>query len=226
MAKKSKKQRKQEYDAKYSSIPNEINQRIISMMEKLNVKEEDMGRILRRKEEIVTNTKYEKLKLVIYEMPEGSKRPRFNGNSFSFYVEDAAVNKKLMTTLMNNDMPDFKLITTPVYIDLVYFLPIPKAMPKDDQILAEMGYIECIEKPDFDNCAKTYTDASSGCIYIDDKYIVDARVRKFFSSKPRVELEIKWTNGYASRFNQKKVIKSKLYQDYNDKGQAMYPEVI
>lgn len=47
------------------------------------------------------------------------------------------------------------------------------------------GEIRPTVKPDWDNIGKLIADALNGIAYDDDKCIVDAMVRKFYSTDPR-----------------------------------------
>ena len=73
------------------------------------------------------------------------------------------------------------------YIDLRVFayLKIPKSATKRDREKMISGEIRPTVKPDFDNIGKLVADALNGIAYDDDKCIVDAVVRKFYSTDPR-----------------------------------------
>lgn len=45
--------------------------------------------------------------------------------------------------------------------------------------------------PDTDNIEKIYFDAMNGMIWKDDKQVVDCRVQKLYSMKPRIQILIK-----------------------------------
>jgi Holliday junction resolvase RusA-like endonuclease len=46
------------------------------------------------------------------------------------------------------------------------------------------------KKPDADNIAKIVCDALNGIAFLDDKQIVDARITKWYSDTPRIEIII------------------------------------
>ena len=71
------------------------------------------------------------------------------------------------------------------------FFAIPKSAPKKKRSLMEDGSIRPIKRPDADNVLKTVADALNGVAYHDDAQIVTARIDKFWSDNPRVEIEIK-----------------------------------
>ena len=84
----------------------------------------------------------------------------------------------------------------------------PSNLPKVDKLLGELGYIQNISMPDFDNLAKTYTDMIKGLLMYDDRLIIDGRVRKYYSLKPRVEVNIKYMKSFDCNYNLKKITKA------------------
>ena len=56
-----------------------------------------------------------------------------------------------------------------------------------NQVLAELGLIRPLKKPDFDNLAKTYSDMTQGILLFDDALIIEGISRKWYSCKPRIE---------------------------------------
>jgi Holliday junction resolvase RusA-like endonuclease len=75
-------------------------------------------------------------------------------------------------------------------LELVLYKPIPKSMPKAKQILAELGYIRPISKPDFDNYAKNVCDTLNNILFNDDAQITVGVIEKRYSFKPRYEFKI------------------------------------
>ena len=65
-----------------------------------------------------------------------------------------------------------------------------EATASDQTVQQKMrsGEIRPTVKPDFDNIGKLIADALNGVAYDDDKCIVDAQVRKFYSDNPRTEV--------------------------------------
>lgn len=79
---------------------------------------------------------------------------------------------------------------TGTYIDMriIAYLGIPKDTSKKKRKLMLEGKVRPTKKPDVDNLFKVVADALNGIAYTDDKFIVDAQVRKFYSDKPRTEI--------------------------------------
>lgn len=223
---KTKKVKKEEYNLKYGNIPNEINDRLSYILQKRGYTNKDIEKILKRKQEIMEGLRYEKAKIILYEIPEGSRRPRFTGKGFRFYVPGASDNKKDMIGYVEGNLPDLKIIVTPININIKYFLPIPSGFSKEDAILAELGYIEPIIKPDFDNVGKNYTDPGNEVIFIDDSLITYATIQKLYSFKPRIEIEIKWYNKHVSKKILKSIEKSNRYIRLKEQNKVQLLDVL
>jgi len=69
------------------------------------------------------------------------------------------------------------------------YRPIPKSFSKKKRQDAESGKIRPIVKPDLDNYLKC-KDALSKVFWFDDSQIVETHAFKFYSDKPRLEIEI------------------------------------
>lgn len=63
----------------------------------------------------------------------------------------------------------------------------------------------------WDNLGKTYSDMVQGILMLNDNIISEGIVKKFFSVKPRVRINIKYQLGFDSNFNKKKITKSTSY---------------
>ena len=70
----------------------------------------------------------------------------------------------------------------------------PTSYNKQDTILAEIGLIRPIFKPDFDNIAKKYSDMFNANVWLDDTLVVDGSVHKYYSVLPRIEIRIRYLN--------------------------------
>jgi Holliday junction resolvase RusA-like endonuclease len=70
------------------------------------------------------------------------------------------------------------------------FMPMPQALAKHKTKgpLAEAGALRPITRPDCDNMAKC-VDALNGIVWHDDAQVVSLTIDKFYSSRPRLELE-------------------------------------
>ena len=82
--------------------------------------------------------------------------------------------------------------------------------------MAEIGCIRPIIKPDFDNIEKSYGDAFTGNIWIDDIVVVDATIRKYYSVLPRMEIDLKYSNQLCNQHQYKAMIRRKDYTEEMD----------
>ena len=76
-------------------------------------------------------------------------------------------------------------------------------MTQNEIYLAEIGKIRPLIDPDFDNFCKSYMDAIQGVLISDDNIITDAQIKKYFSIKPRVYIELAYQTRPDSRYNEK-----------------------
>ena len=75
------------------------------------------------------------------------------------------------------------------------YFTIPKSTSKKRRALMLSGDIRPVKRPDWDNIGKIVTDALNKVAYKDDSQIVTATVEKYYSEKPRVEVEINKIKG-------------------------------
>ena len=192
-----------EYLKEYGDIPKGFTSRIDELLKEANLSRykihvyEEVHRIFR--------IEWKTFKYTIYLLPKATPRPR-SGKNGIFYVKGASDNKKFFEKnfIKQEDIP---LITTPTKFACRSYLPIPKSMHPVEKILAEMGFIYPVSKPDWDNLAKAYCDMIQGIILYDDSLVVDGLSQKRYSTKPRIEIEISYMTDYDSQFNKNKILK-------------------
>lgn len=144
---------------------------------------------------------WNKLTMTFYIEPKATPRPRLSRFG-GFYVKGAADNKSFFKKYAKKR--NLPYINTECHIYIRCYLPTPKSMSKDNKANAEVGNIRPLSKPDFDNLAKTYCDMMVGVILCDDSIITKGTLEKFYSIKPRVEIELKYAVGYDSLYNERK----------------------
>jgi Holliday junction resolvase RusA-like endonuclease len=71
----------------------------------------------------------------------------------------------------------------PVVLDLFFYLPRPKSLPKRVR--------HHVKKPDRDNLEKGVKDALKGILWRDDSQVVDGRTRKMYGDPPRVVVAVR-----------------------------------
>jgi Holliday junction resolvase RusA-like endonuclease len=80
-------------------------------------------------------------------------------------------------------------IPGPVHVQVCAYVPLPKGWSKRKRALALAGDIRPVVKPDWDNYAKV-CDALNGVVWIDDKQVIEGRVEKFYSERPRLRIAV------------------------------------
>ena len=79
----------------------------------------------------------------------------------------------------------------PLELTVDAYLPIPASMTKLKRTMAANGELRPTKKPDIDNVIKHLLDCFNGIFWTDDKNIVGLLVRKYYSDRPRWEVEIR-----------------------------------
>ena len=194
-----------EYDEKYGLVPTDKEERLKFLMSQAKNAEKTFapvdGEIKR-----IQGIKWKTVKYVIYLIPKASPRPRRSLNGH-FYVNGAADNKRFFKNFYKETL-NIPIIDTPCKFYCDSYLPIPSDMSLVNQVLAELGLIRPVKKPDFDNLAKTYSDMTQGVLLFDDAVIIEGILRKWYSCKPRIEITFKYMEDFDSDYNKKKILKT------------------
>lgn len=190
-----------EYIKKYGDIPITHDGRTSQLIGNINFKRlrESVYSIIDR----ITSIKWKKHSFVIYLVPKGTPRPRC-GQRGIFYVKGAKDNHERFKEFLSK-YEDIDIIYTPCKFECRSYLPIPSSMNKVEQLIAEMGFIRPISKPDWDNLGKAYCDMIQETLLLDDAYVIEGISKKFYSIKPRIEIDIEYMEDFDSDFNRKKV---------------------
>lgn len=200
-----------EYREKYAYLPSTQDE-LLEYLEKTTKLDKNK---IRQEEERIKNIQWERVHIEAFIVPHGSPRPRYSSASGTFYVKGAKKMKHYFEKMISNH----KILCTRVEYTLTCYMPTPKSSMNNTEIyLAEKGLILPVSTSDWDNLAKTYTDCLQEVLLLNDNIINPGHVYKYYSIKPRVEIEIRYQLNYDSRFNQKKTENTKNYQKYIDNG--------
>ena len=210
MAHKSRKQKADEYEAKYAGIPVDYYKRIEYLYDKLHITGSVAFDIVMKRAEMMRSLQYHDITIILFEVPEGSPRPRFrivnrqnlanmaieNPSFVHVYSITGAEDNRYMRRLIDSGELNQlnSLIYTPCSVDICAFMKTPSSYNRVDIILAEMGLHRPITKPDFDNIAKKYSDMFNKNVWLDDTLVVDGAIHKYYSILPRVEIRLKYLN--------------------------------
>lgn len=131
------------------------------------------------------------LKFVVYGKPE-PKQSTYFGNGRAYGKPKAkAYAKNVQLAFRQKYKSDVCYpVNMPLIVRIKVFVPIPESKSKKWKQQAEEGKIRPTIRPDVDNCLKNLNDSLNGLAYVDDKQIVSETIEKFYSSEPRVEVEI------------------------------------
>lgn len=197
-----------EYATMYGNYPNTQNELIDFLFDRYHLTQQD----IQSEEDEIKDILWNEEEFTVFVVPKGSPRPRTGG--FHFYVKGASENKRIFKEFLKSH----NIIYTRCELELTTYHPTPiSSMTKKEIILAEKGLIRPISTPDFDNLAKTYTDALQGILLLNDNIINEGTVKKYFSIKPRIHIKLKWQNNFDSKYNERKTINSKGYRNLFEK---------
>lgn len=203
------------YKSKYKDIDQDQIERIQDFMSKKNFTDKDIRKFNDRLKHAM-NVERETVKIVLYIIPESTPRPRYNFKGHNFYVKNASTNNQFMKLLVRKEESLQHYIVTPCEFTCRMYFPIPSDMNKVDTLLAEMGAIRPPIQKDWDNLGKTYSDMIQKWLLLNDALIVKGTSEKYWSLKPRVEIEITYLKEMDCKYNEKKILNSKQYKDLSE----------
>lgn len=207
---KSRKQKAAEYAAKYSGIPTDYYERLYWMYDYYNISPAKAQEIVQKRDNMLNTLYYKEIHIVLYEEPEGAKRPRArlvnrqnlvnmamaNSDFIHIYSPSGYEDNMYMKRMISEQ--DFielnQLLAYPCNVEYIMYLKTPTSWSKTDTFLAEIGLERPIVKPDWDNGGKKYSDMMNGNVWIDDSLTIRGCVDKFYSILPRVEIKLLYMN--------------------------------
>lgn len=204
------------YYENYKDIPKDPVSRLNELIKSLTLKDRELMQI-KHKINIARFNEWKKLNLVIFLVPKACPRPRFSKKTKRFYVFDAMDNSKLFKEFIDSLNENLGIIATSTKINIDAYMPIPNDMNRQDKVLAELKLIRPISAPDYDNITKTYCDMIQKHLLLNDSLVIEGRTRKFYSTKPRVELCISYLEKHDSSYNKRKVESWKYFKDLENK---------
>ena len=226
---KNRKQKASEYQNKYSHIPLDYQERLQWLYDTLKITPNKAEEILNKRDAMLSSLYFTETLVILYEEPEGAKRPRtrlinrknlanmaYNNPDFiHIYSPNAKEDGLYMKRLVSQE--DFiqldGLVCTPCDLEHNTFIKTPSYYSKTDTYLSEIGLIRPMAKPDWDNIGKKYSDMYNQNIWLDDAFVIEGTVRKFYSVLPRIEIRLKYLNMVYNKHQYSSIINR---SDYND----------
>ncbi len=224
---KKRKDKQKIYDRLFNNIPRDYNERLEWLSNNLHLNSMKMDTIVGKYNTMKERLYFKRFFIVLYEIPEGSPRPRFrlvnrknlrnmaiaNPNFIHVYSPVGAEDNKYMKRLLTKD--EFKeftnLIYTPCIVDYKAFFKTPSSFNSVEKYLAELGVYTPISKPDWDNIGKKYCDMTNENLWVDDRLVIQGTVEKLYSVLPRVEITIDFLNMLQNRHQAESI--RKIYKD-------------
>lgn len=207
-------------------IPKDYQERINWIIDTYKISDAKLKDIIDTKNKMLQQMYYmPELFVVIYEIPEGSPRPRARfikskGNNIlanarsnpgfiQVYSITGAADKKFMQEFKTNSDFDFleSLIYTPCNVKYDAYFKTPSIFNSKEKMLAELGMIRPLSKPDFDNVEKKYSDMYTGNIWVDDSIVIESNFNKYYSELPRIEITLRYMNMLYNKYQYKSVSK-------------------
>lgn len=207
-------------------IPKDYQERINWIIDTYKISDAKLKDIIDTKNKMLQQMYYmPELFVVIYEIPEGSPRPRARfikskGNNIlanarsnpgfiQVYSITGAADKKFMQEFKTNSDFNFleSLIYTPCSVKYDAYFKTPSIFNSKEKMLAELGMIRPLSKPDFDNVEKKYSDMYTGNIWVDDSIVIESNFNKYYSELPRIEITLRYMNMLYNKYQYKSVAK-------------------
>lgn len=221
---KSRKQKIEEYNQKYPNryYDPEISLRNYFLSRGWNF-DKALKKAKKKADNIEINRKYESIRVVMYEQPVKTDRPRaFNSH---IYSPNAAANHSYFEKAVKGICKDIKLINTPAEIIINAYIEMPSRVPPDEVILFEGKVLDIIDMPDYDNIGKAYTDMLKNVLIIDDDIFHRGEINKYYSVIPRVEIIIRYQKSHDSDYVFKKIKSRKSVKAAIESGQLELSKV-
>lgn len=134
------------------------------------------------------------MKLVITGDPVAAGRPRFSSRGGFVKAYDPKKSrdyKKMIKKQAMQQLPsDYEPFAFPIDVDIKVYRPIQKSVSKKEYARRLSNDVRPIVKPDADNYIKIILDGLNGLVWLDDNQITDVAAHKYYSDKPRVEVEV------------------------------------
>ena len=227
MKRKTRKQKEEIYREKYGGIPIDYEERLAWMYDTFHITENKANQILDARNQMFYFMYYRLFRIILFEEPEGTPRPRFrlinrqnfantainNGSFVHVYSINAHEDNVFMKRLMNEEIYELQdLIYQPCDVQYNVFFKTPSYYNTEQKILAEIGLDRPINKPDWDNIGKKYSDMYNGNVWVDDSCVVSGTVNKFYSILPRIEINLNFLNCLYNK-HQAKSMQKRTPQD-------------
>jgi len=122
--------------------------------------------------------------------PVAKGRPRMTRQGRAYTPKKTVNYETLIQECFAIAYPGHQPITGPLGLKIDAHFTIPASWSQKKQKAAQNYQIMPTKRPDVDNVIKCVADGLNGIAWRDDSQIVSVLANKFYSTRPRVEIEI------------------------------------
>jgi Holliday junction resolvase RusA-like endonuclease len=125
--------------------------------------------------------------------PQGKGRPKIvkiGGFSRMATPKKTVTYEALVAHTAQQALAGRGLCTLAVGVDLSIDMEVPSSWSEKKRRQALAGEVLPTTKPDVDNVVKAIFDGLNGVLWLDDKQVVDTRIRKRYAATPCVRVEV------------------------------------
>jgi len=131
------------------------------------------------------------IKFTIIGEPKGKGRHRTTRQGINYTPKETTAYENLVIASYKGQVGQAKFRDeAQLIINIKAYFTIPKSVSKKKKLEMLDGNVRPTKKPDFDNIGKIIADSLNDIAYRDDSQLVSGTVEKYYSDKPRVEVEI------------------------------------
>lgn len=133
------------------------------------------------------------VKLVFNIEPQSQLRPRAAytrlGHIVVYDPKQTHAYKQQLRSLAQSQYTQ-EALTTALKVDVSFFRPVQKSISTIERERRIRGEHRPVVKADIDNYIKAVFDALNGVVWQDDKQICDLVAHKYYTDRPRIEIEV------------------------------------
>lgn len=122
--------------------------------------------------------------------PMGKERVRVTRAGHAFTPERTVNYEGRLALAAQAAMAGRAPLAGPLSVEVLAFMPIAESKSRKWKAAAVVGLERPTKKPDWDNIGKML-DALNLIVWTDDGQIVEGRVQKFYSNRPRIEIIVR-----------------------------------
>ena len=200
------------YHSLYDHIPKDYMERLAYLYKECRFTKEDLNYLFEKVDELA-EVEWNSVTYIFYMDPKASPRPRLNPNTYSFYVEGAKFNKEIFDEFKEEHSDMEIVISTPCILETKVYVKTPTSMSPREKLAAELELIHHVNKPDWDNLGKSYSDMVQKTLVSDDSIVSRGEVQKFYSILPRIEVTVHFMKKYDCRYNKRTIENRKSFKE-------------